>query len=275
MILDPNKASRRARQGIELERHEAKYFLHPGMIPVIRKFIEPFCEKDPHAPGEIPEYTVTTLQLDSNDFALYRAKEVEALNRFKLRVRTYGRDGRCPVFLEIKRKIKGVIVKSRATIPFKEWSPELVFHPERCGIRFKSSAEQMNYLTFVRLCREIEARPKVLIRYERESYLSRMDNYARVTFDRRLSYAPTKDNEWELLPKHKRWWAVDTQMGLGQDFPSVILELKTYNDCPTWMVDMAERFDLVRNGFSKYFAAVRMESLFSGAEYSDASENVT
>ena len=189
-------------------------------------------------------------------------------------MRTYGKDGRCPVFLEIKRKIRRVIVKSRATVPYQDWHAGLILHPDRCRTRFKSSAEEVNYLTFVRLCREIEARPKVLIRYERESYLSRADNYARVTFDRKVSYATAKDWEWDLLPREKRWWAIDTQTGLNREFPGIILELKTYGDCPTWMVEMAEHFDLTRCGFSKYFAAIRMESLFSGATYSDGFETV-
>ena len=41
----------------------------------IREFIRPFCVRDPNATGEIPEYTITTLQLDSPDYALYEAKE--------------------------------------------------------------------------------------------------------------------------------------------------------------------------------------------------------
>ena len=113
----------------------------------------------------------------------------------------------------------------------------------------------------------------MLIRYERESYLSRADNYARVTFDRKVCYCPT--NGWELLPKHRRWWAMDSQAALNRDYPGIILELKTFSDCPQWMVDLTRQFDLVRIGFCKYFTALRMESLFAGAEYSDASENCT
>jgi hypothetical protein len=113
-------AAFRQQHTIDLERHEAKYIIHPGQMAAIREFIRPFCVPDENARdghNGLPEYLVTTLQLDSPDLALFHAKEHEALNRFKLRVRTYGTDGQCPVFLEVKRKIKGIIVKSRATVP--------------------------------------------------------------------------------------------------------------------------------------------------------------
>ena len=257
---------------VELERHEAKYIIHADQVEPIREFIRPFCVNDPNATGKIPEYTITTLQLDSEDLALYRAKEVESLNRFKLRVRTYGNETECPIFLEIKRKIKGVIAKSRVTVDNRQWGPDmcLAFDP---SISFRSHTEEAHYVNFVRLVQQIGARPVVLIRYERESYLSRADNYARVTFDRRVRYHPTR--AWKLSPRHDRWRTLDTQTALNRDYPGIILELKTFSDCPQWMVDMTRKFDLVRIGFCKYSTALRVESLFTGARYSDASENCT
>ena len=85
--------TRRKRQQIELERYEAKYIIHPSQVPQIREFVRPFVVDDPHAEGVPPSYIVTTLQLDSFDRGLYMAKQNEAINRFKLRIRTYGLDG--------------------------------------------------------------------------------------------------------------------------------------------------------------------------------------
>jgi hypothetical protein len=260
------------RQTIELERYEAKYLVPPSLVPAIREFIAPFCEPDEHAPGTLPEYTITTLQLDTPDLALYYAKEYEALARFKLRIRTYGLDRRVPVFVEIKRKIKGVIVKSRATIPGEHWGPDLITHPGR-WVPFRSQREAMNYLNFVRLVRELGARPVVLIRYDREAYLGRNDRYARLTFDRRLRYCPTRG--WNLWTDERYFYKLDSSMVFGRAYSPVILELKTFSDAPQWMVELTERFDLQRIGFSKYFAAMRVESLYRGAMYSDASENCT
>ena len=271
MSSQGTKTSQKNSEAMQMERHEAKYILHPSQIPAIREFIRPFCMPDDNAKGDLPQYLVTTLQLDSPDMALYFAKERESLNRFKLRVRTYGTDGRCPVFMEIKRKIKGIIVKSRVTIPPGRWKGDICLRPEP-GLKLRSLKEELNYLNFVRLVQEIEARPVTLIRYTRESYLGRNDLYSRLTFDTNLCYRPTKN--WDLLPEGGRWWRMDASTSFGRPFSGAILELKTFSDAPMWMVDMTERFSLQRVGFCKYFTAVRLESMFSGGAYSIASEPV-
>jgi hypothetical protein len=264
--LQPPPAS-----GIELERHEAKYLVAPSQVNAIRDFIEPFCTPDAHAEdSERPEYIVTTLQLDTPDMALYRAKDEEQINRFKLRVRTYGTDGRSPVFLEIKRKNRGVIVKSRAALAPEWWNRDVCRRVDP-RLRFRSSKEEWNYLQFVRAVRALDAGPVILIRYHRESYMGRNDRYARLTLDRRLCYRPARD--WDLLPPGA-WWSMDSGTAQNRPFSGLILEMKTYADAPCWMVDLAERFDLVRIGFCKYYTAIRLESLFRGRAYADSSETV-
>lgn len=263
MIAEPLDSS------MALDRHEAKYFLHPSLVPSIREFIAPFCMPDKNAPAGVPEYVVTTLQLDTHDFALYRAKEVEAINRFKLRVRTYGLDGTCPVFLEIKRKIKGVISKSRVPIPAACWNEELWNDPI-AAMPSLSSKNQLLYVEFFRLVKELGAYPTMLLRYCRESYMGTNDLYSRLTLDRKLTYQSAKD--WELLPSNGHWWCMDSALSMRSLFSPVILELKTFAEAPLWMVDMTERLDLQRCGFSKYFSAMRSEFLFRGIMFSETGE---
>lgn len=255
---------------MNLDRHEAKYLIHPRQVPSIRAFVEPFCMPDRHAPPDHPEYVVTTLQLDTHDGALYRAKETEAINRFKLRVRTYGLDGTCPVFLEIKRKIKGVISKSRVPVPSSYWT-EALWNDPIANMPPLPARHQHNYIEFFRLVRELGATPKVLLRYHRESYMGTNDLYSRLTIDRRLCYRPARD--WMLMPERGPWWCIDTEGAMSTPFSAMILELKTYAEAPLWMVDLTERFDLVRSGFSKYYNAMRCESLFYGEAYSMAGES--
>ena len=99
---------------------------HPrSLVPKIREFISPFCEPDPHGHGAIPRNTtITTLQLDTPALSCHHAKENQAVNRFKLRVRTYGSVDVGRAFLEVKRNIGGTIVKSRSSVPIEEWGRE-------------------------------------------------------------------------------------------------------------------------------------------------------
>lgn len=266
-----SKTSQKNAESMSLERHEAKYLIHPSLIPAIREFIRPFCAPDDNAQGEFPKYLVTTLQLDSPSLALFRAKDEQAINRFKLRIRTYGTDGKCPVFLEIKRKIKGVIVKSRVTVPAKDYHAGMILDVDPT-LKLRSEKEVRNYIEFVRLVKELGARPVILVRYTRESYLGRNDAYSRLTFDTNLCYRPTR--EWDLLPKTGNWWSMDSAMAHGTTYSGAILELKTFGDAPMWMIDLTQRFDLVRMGICKYYTAVRLESLFRGDAYSMAGDPV-
>lgn len=246
----------------ELERHEAKYVIPPSLVPDIREFVRAFCVPDPNAEGPIPEYTLTTLQLDSPDLALYRATRDELVNRFKLRARVYGTEPGAPVYCEVKRRAKGIVLKSRCKIPHDFWGPEL-FATRRTRVPpFRSNRERLHFAEFTRLVSMLEARPVVLVRYIRESYMGANDLYARVTFDRRLCYSPTRS--WDLPPDGVRWRAMDTTTALERPFSGLILELKTYRDTPLWMVELTQRFNLVRTGFCKYARAIRMEAIYEG-----------
>lgn len=102
--MTESRSARILEEHVELERHEAKYIIHPSLVPEIREFIRPFCIPDPNAQADPPEYVVSTLQLDSATMTLHYAREREAANRFKLRCRTYGLAGDSPVFWKLSAK---------------------------------------------------------------------------------------------------------------------------------------------------------------------------
>jgi hypothetical protein len=209
------------------------------------------------------------------DLAL--AKERKTFSRFKLRIRTYGHGEDAPVFLELKRKVNGVIIKSRAKMNRRTYnSGKALTDFAHCPM-LKSAKDNSNFLEFARIVQMIHARPKMLIRYIRESYFGANDDYARITFDRRVSYRPTRS--WELpgpeLEDWKYWRAMDTQTALNRPFAGYIFELKAMRDAPQWMLELVERFNLTTTGFCKYATAFRMETLFRGFSYSDQSENTT
>lgn len=244
-------------------RYETKYAIPRSLVPEIRDFIAPFCSADPYAYGTPPEYTITTLQMDNSDFSLHYAKEREAVNRFKLRVRTYGEIGSAPVFAEVKAKLEETIVKSRVAIPFGLWGKDLVF-----GVRlpscFKSEKQEIDFLQFKRLVWELGARPVALVNYVRESYVGTVDRYARVTFDRKLRYQMT--DSWTDLGRSGIWRSMDSAeaQGFGLPYSSVILEVKALSHMPMWVMDLVERFQLQRIGNCKYSTALWREGLFRG-----------
>jgi SPX domain protein involved in polyphosphate accumulation len=247
---------------IRLDRYESKYIVPAFLVPQVRDFIRPFCRPDPYAHGDPPEYVVTTLQFDTPDLALYRAKVNEADARFKLRARIYGEVGESAVYVEVKRKVARTIVKSRAKVPFEAWG-ERLGRDRKLELAFPSRNEENEFLDFIRLVRETGARPVMLIRYHRESYYGANDPYARVTFDRRLVYQPTA--AWDTWGRGGRWRTFDSPLAQNKNyrFSGVVLEIKTLNDAPLWMMDLIVRFNLERTGNCKYASAVWQESLFN------------
>lgn len=270
--------SRKGAKDLIIERFEQKFMLHPRLVAPVREFIRPFCIPDPNGRGDIPEYIVTTLQLDTPLMDLALAKERKAFSRFKLRIRTYGTDAppKAPIFLEIKRKVGNVIIKSRAKLNRATYHEKTVTHPDTAAL-LKTPKDNAVQLEFCRVVNEIGARPKILIRYIRESYFGANDDYARITFDRRISYRRTR--EW-LLPgpevaAWKYWRPMDVQEAFRRDYAAYIFELKSMRDSPTWMLETIERFNLVNTGFCKYATAWRLETLQRGFTYTIEGANTT
>jgi hypothetical protein len=98
-------------------------------------------------------------------------------------------------------------------------------------------------------------RPFTVVRYEREPYFSRIDDYARVTFDTCIRAQPTDAPSFDLPTR--TWRALDdavTQRALDS---MIVLELKFTTAVPLWLVHIVKRLGLVRRSFSKYGTSIR------------------
>lgn len=250
-------------KGDKVSRFESKYVIPRELVPQIREFVRPFCKPDPNTKGDPPEYVITTLQLDTPTLQLHHAKEWSADARFKMRVRTYGEIGSSPVFAEIKAKFQRTIVKTRAMVPFEAWTPELIYGTRLPPI-FKNDKQMMDFLHFRRVAWETAARPESLVRYTRESYIGTVDQYARITFDRKLQYQRTRS--WNDFGRSGVWRSMDSQWAQGFHLPysGTILEVKTLIYVPEWVQDLVQRFNLQQMGNCKYSTGIWREAMFAG-----------
>lgn len=242
-------------KGDKVSRYESKYVIPRELVDEIREYVRPFCKPDPNTKGDPPEYVITTLQLDTPQMGLHYAKELERDARYKLRVRTYGEIGTAPVFAEIKAKFERTIVKTRTTVPFDQWTPELIYGTRVPNI-FKNEKQMVDFLQFKRVVWQTLAKPAALVRYTRESYIGTVDGYARITFDRKLQYQMT--NSWNDFGRSGTWRSMDSQTAQGFHLPysGTILEVKTINHVPEWSQDLVQRFNLEQRGNCKYSTAI-------------------
>jgi len=243
-----------------VKRYEKKYLISPALIPEIRKYIGPYVIPDKFGVGPIPEYSITTLQLDTPSRSFHYAKEMEFNERFKLRVRTYNEIGSSPVFAEVKAKFQDTIVKTRVMIPFDMWSEKLIFSTDLPYI-FKSRRQEMDFLNFRRLVWETNAEPSNVVRYRRESYVGPGDLYLRVTIDRKLEYCSRPN--WTNFGVGESWYSMDSGEAQGEEASCAVLEIKTLEEVPVWIVDMVEKLSLQFRGNCKYSNGKWKDAMFT------------
>ncbi len=235
-----------------IERREYKYLADEAMVDRIRHAIRPFCELDPYA-ARAPDhrYTIESLYLDTPDLALYRANDIELVERFKLRVRHYPDAAASPVFLELKARYHDTIVKSRARVE-ADWARVASdpFVPRRL-LGNAPAAER-----FVTRVHAIGARPTLLVRYTREAWASIVDDYARVTFDRGVTGCLVAPDAWRFDADPRDFRACDDPTGVRDDGSLTIVELKFTARVPRWMVSLIESLGLTRRAYSKYGRAL-------------------
>lgn len=228
-------------------RYEFKYLIPECLTDPIRQAIAPFCELDKHAVGQPKnQYVITSLYLDTPGREFHRAKAERQSQRFKLRIRTYGIRSDGPVFLEVKRKSGDIIAKNRTMVDRDSWSQGLTSELESSA----GHAER----DFRSLMDSWGAGPMLLARYHREPWVSVVDDYARVTFDRQLLYQPC--HRYDLLGEDNGWLAQDDAIATRGSSTGLVLELKSTVSVPRWMIALARRFDLMRMGYSKYCTGV-------------------
>lgn len=238
-----------------IERREYKYLIDRPTAAGIRAAIQPFCALDPWAAGNPSRcYTIDSLYFDTADLSLFWANDHEQVDRFKMRVRGYPHAPRSPVFLEVKRHINDVISKSRGKASRAQWAgmladPAAPIPAEITG-KDRGAVER-----FLALARTLHVRPFTLVRYQREPYFSKIDDYARVTFDTEIRAQAMDRLSFE--PEPHGWRALDDAVTQRAWASMVVLELKFTTQVPLWLVNLVRRFGLQRGSFSKYGTSIR------------------
>lgn len=236
-----------------IERYEYKYLIPNSVIPAIRAAVKTTSKLDRYA-GPEGTYLIRSLYFDTEQFDLYWANDREQADRFKLRARMYpGKTS--PVFLEVKRRVFDVIIKSRAAVPADAWCDILAGKDE--ALARLAPHVRANAMKFLARYHRHHIRPVLLVDYEREAYISEVDAYARLTFDRKIAVQEHHRLDFDAIPN--RWRYVDHKAQTRTEEPVSVLELKFERRPPRWMVALVQRLDLIRYSFSKYCYGVAAE----------------
>lgn len=215
---------------LTFKRYEKKYMLTPEKYGMILARIGEYIE-----PDEYPESTVCSVYYDGGDYHLIRRSIDGPIYKEKLRLRSYGvPDPEDGVFLELKKKFKGVVYKRRALMP------AAVAEAYLAG---KTAAPENS-----QILREIDwflrenlPAPKVFIASDRSSYRGREDGELRITFDENIRW---RGEELSL-----------TAGSHGQPLLSdggVLMEVKLPGAAPMWLARALSELEIFPGSFSKY-----------------------
>lgn len=228
-------------------RYELKYRIPESTAQAVAAYIRPYIHPDKYANASPSgNYPISSLYFDSNNLRLCRDTVEQMKNRFKLRIRTYSDDNATPCFFEVKRRINDVILKARARVSKNDIRsilsgglPDNIYKSDKQALR-----------QFQLYVNSLNARPLILIRYDRQAFEGDTANRVRITFDRNLHYKTMTSPDVEVYGSN--WNRVP--------YNFVILEIKFTQRFPVWLSNMVKCFNLKRKAFSKYVSSIEQSN---------------
>ena len=160
-------------------------------------------------------------------------------------MRSYGfpEDGSSPVFLELKKKINGIVTKRRAGLTYQQ----AVYFlnggriPEGASYMTRQVLREISYY----LSRH-DVAPTMMITYDRMAFFDRKNQDFRLTFDQNLRCYEGEDT-FDKRAKGR--------LLLPQD--ARLMEVKVEQAYPKWFTDLLGREKLYPTSFSKYGVAYK------------------
>lgn len=231
----------------KIRRYELKYTVSEEQAEEIKEYVQNICSIDKHVPEGESGYTVNNLYFDTHDLRFYHDTKHKKLTRFKPRARYYGMKAMDYIWPEIKYRHGGIIWKKRFSLPVEQW-PDM-FYPQLSDRKKPDIKPQMD--RFDEVVHWFGAEPVLHVRYFRQPYVTELETYGRVTFDRQLSFRPVHGsisldyNESDML-------YYDDAVTTLEEHSPVLLEIKVETLVPIWAIELIRIFNLSQRGFSKY-----------------------
>ncbi len=214
------------------ERVERKFLLTPAQYAGLMRVLPEYMQVDQYG-----ESTILSLYLDTEDSLLIRRSLEKPVYKEKLRLRSYGVPREMDnVFLEVKKKVRGVVYKRRICLPLAQAMECLAQGsvPAAGG----QIGREIAYML-----RRYRLRPAVLLAYDRTAYaeLEPSPNRLRITIDRDIRSRQTD---------------LDLRLGAAGELllaPGMrLMEIKTAHAIPLWLCAVLDQNEIRPTSFSKY-----------------------
>lgn len=212
------------------QRIEKKYLMSAQQHQALMRQLQGYMTKDKHG-----LHTICNLYFDTESYELIRHSIEKPLYKEKLRLRSYGvPKAGDNVFLELKKKLTGIVYKRRISLSLEEAQRYLMRH-EQPGKQSQILHEIDWFL------QRYQPVPKIYIAYDRMALFGNEDIALRITFDQNILFRES------LLDLSKGNWGKPLlQPG------KVLMEIKIPGAMPLWLSRILTGLELYPTSFSKY-----------------------
>lgn len=183
--------------------------------------------------------TIRNLYFDTDNYRLIRHSIEKPTYKEKLRIRSYCK-ATCdtPVFVELKKKYKGIVYKRRISLPESE-AVNWICKGNTCHTKSQITEEIDYFLSYYQTLR-----PTVFLSYEREAYYAKDGSDFRITFDEHI-----------LCRQENLSLQAEADGALLLDDELSLMEIKCSGGIPLWLTKPLTEERICKTSFSKYGTA--------------------
>lgn len=228
-------------------RKEKKYALSMEQYFKLRESLSSYMSEDIHG-----LHTIISLYFDTDDYEMIRRSMEKPKYKEKFRLRSYGvPTNESSVFLEIKKKVCGVVYKRRLASNYQE-SLQFLAKSDRLPASTTTDKQIQQEIEWLFTRKQLS--PKVMIAYDRIALFYAADEDFRITFDFNIRYRLedldiTHGDYGELVAPEIE----------------VLMEVKAIGAYPIWFSHLLSEQGIFQVSFSKY-AQVYQRYIYLGEE---------
>lgn len=183
--------------------------------------------------------TIRNLYFDTDNYRLIRHSIEKPAYKEKLRIRSYCK-ATCdtPVFVELKKKYRGIVYKRRIALPEVE-AVNWLCKGNTCHTQSQITEEIDYFISYYQTLH-----PTVFLSYEREAYYTKDGSDFRITFDEHIL---CRQEDLSLQTE------ADGSLLLDDEFS--LMEIKCSGGIPLWLTKTLTEERIYKTSFSKYGTA--------------------
>ncbi|MDO5559973.1 MAG: polyphosphate polymerase domain-containing protein [Oscillospiraceae bacterium] len=230
------------------KRKEIKFILDEDQYQSLNSIIGEYMNPDAFC-VDGKEYGIYNIYYDTADNYLIRESLEKPYYKEKIRLRSYFSPAKDTdnVYLEIKKKIGGIVTKRRISLTLAQ-ANAFIFEGELPDF----SNDKKNYIQnqvlreLIVFLKTYPITPKQYISYQRSAYFGKEDDSFRLTFDRSIT--------------QRRFDVSLSEPNYGSQLllPSQhLMEVKISSSMPMWLSQKLAELGVYKTSFSKYGRAFR------------------